>query len=464
MINNVSIEQYLQEIGRTPLLTVAEEHDIALKLSKARMRLLSKLLESEFVLRGILRMAADILAGKTRLDRLVEVNQRDLQRRRDALALLSCGTATVTGLLQRNADDRRLAASLPRRSARRKALRRAICRRQRKAARLMFEAKIRLTYVETRFECVKKAARRMAFLDARLSWADSPARRQKLTRKLRRLSRRVGRSPKRLKTLMEKIALLRQGYVRARARLTDPNLRLVVPVAKRYTGGGQELLDLIQEGNLGLLRAADRFDVDRGTRFSTYAVWWIRQAVSRAVLDKSRTVRLTAGMLKRINGVQQAMEQKSHEISNRANLAEAAQAAGISARQAEHAVNLYHAPLSLDESHSDDDRCRLAAALSSNDHEDPAKSIDLAMLQAHFNQILLGLNPRERQVIRLRYGFADGREWTLQEIGEAILVTRERVRQIAQGAMRKLRETPSIDRLAPFLEQVLKDSQTIDAA
>ena len=263
----------------------------------------------------------------------------------------------------------------------------------------------------------------------------------------------IGRVP--LLTPEEEIELAKRielGDLEAKRRLAEANLRLVVSIAKRYVGRGMLFLDLIQEGNLGLLKAVEKFDYRKGYKFSTYATWWIRQAITRAIADQARTIRIPVHMVETINRLVRVQRQLLQELGRDPLPEEIAEEMGISVDRVREIMKIAQEPVSLETPIGEEEDSHLGDFIEDQEAPSPADAASFSLLREQLEEVLETLTPREKKVLRLRFGLEDGRARTLEEVGQTFGVTRERIRQIEAKALRKLRHPSRSKRLKDFLD------------
>lgn len=268
--------------------------------------------------------------------------------------------------------------------------------------------------------------------------------------------REIGRIP--LLTADQEIELARSielggsdGAI-AKRKLVQANLRLVVSIAKKYVGRGMLFLDLIQEGNLGLIRAAEKFDYERGYKFSTYATWWIRQAITRAIADQARTIRIPVHMVETINKLKKITRKLAQDKGRKPTEEEIAESMEISVSKLREIVKVAQEPISLETPIGKEEDSKLGDFIEDKEAETPASSVTQELLREDIIEVMAGLSPRERDVLRLRFGLDDGRTRTLEEVGQLFGVTRERIRQIEAKALRKLRHPNRSRRLREYID------------
>ena len=263
----------------------------------------------------------------------------------------------------------------------------------------------------------------------------------------------IGRVP--LLTSEEEIKLaiaIKDGNEAAKKRLSEANLRLVVSIAKRYLGRGMQFLDLIQEGNLGLIKAVEKFDYTKGYKFSTYATWWIRQAITRAIADQARTIRIPVHMVETINKVIRVSRQLLQELGHDPSAEEIAAEMNMPVDKVRDILKIAQEPVSLETPIGEEEDSHLGDFIPDEDASEPSEAASFSLLKEQLMEVLDTLTPREKKVLELRFGIVDGRTRTLEEVGKEFNVTRERIRQIEAKALRKLRHPSRSKKLRDFLD------------
>ena len=451
-----SVQVYLTQMSHTPLLSRQEELAAARRIEEARANLRQAMLASDYVLQAAVTMLEKVARGRLRLEVACEGSLVIDEQKRRVLALIGPNVHTLWDLLRRNRADFVKAVSRDCSLEDRRQARRRLLVRQAKAVRLVEETVIRGQHLRTIVDKLKDISRRMDALSrelAELRRDADPERATEARKELRRLMRMTRDTPARLRRRLARIAALRHTHDNARRELSTANLRLVVSIAKRYRNRGLSFLDLIQEGNTGLLRAVDKFEPARGFKFSTYATWWVRQAISRAIADHSRMIRVPVHMLSTVDKVVNASRLEAQHRNRRPTLEETAQRAGLSVAATHRAIKVNRRMLSLDEPLGGEaSENYLGELLPDQRLDDPLLSINQDSLKAGIAQALQSLNYREREIIRLRYGLSDGYTYTLSEVGKIFSVTRERIRQIECDALRKLQQPSCTAKLVSFLD------------
>ena len=263
----------------------------------------------------------------------------------------------------------------------------------------------------------------------------------------------IGRVP--LLTPEEEVELaerMAKGDPAARKRLSEANLRLVVSIAKRYVGRGMQFLDLIQEGNLGLIKAVEKFDHTKGFKFSTYATWWIRQAITRSIADQARTIRIPVHMVETINRIVRVNRQLQQKLGREPRPEEIAKELGISVSKVQEIIKIAQEPVSLESPIGEEEDSHLGDFLEDDKTPPPSQIVAESMMKQTLSDVLHMLTPREEQVIRMRYGLDDGQQRTLEEVGKAFNVTRERIRQIEVKALRKIKRPNMSKNLVDYMD------------
>jgi len=451
-----SIRTYLMQMGDIPLLSRSEELAAARQIHRTRGRLRRGMLSSDFILQAVIAALGEVLSGKLRWEQVIELSDED-PRKGQITQLLETNCRTLAQLLRSNQSDFRIAIGHRKHSPDdRQAARRRLARCRRRAAALIEEVAVQMPRLQSALDSLRQISERMtavAALRARVQSAAGEERQiEELRKEMRCLMRVTRETPASLRRHLARIATMSQEHEAARRDLVARNLRLVVSIAKRYRNCGLSFLDLIQEGNTGLMRAVDKFEYVRGFRFATYATWWIRQAISRAIADQSRTIRVPVHMIQKMGKVRGINRDLVHTEGREPTLEEVAGLSGLSIADTQRALKMGRQPQSLDQPVGDQEENVLGDLVCDHREEDPLAGTNQAMLRSRITDVLQTLDYREREILRMRYGLADSQEYTLQEIGRIFSVTRERVRQIEAEAIVKLQRPGPSRKLAGYLD------------
>ncbi len=453
---------YLMQMGEIPLLNRAEEVAAAKRIESARTRYRRSLLANDFILRGALVLLKKVRSGELRLDRTIDVSVTDAAVKKQVMSLLTPNLKTLSHLLRRNRQDFYLALSKKRTMVERRLAWKRLVVRRFKAVRLVEELNLRTQRLKPLLDKLEEINVRIAVIREQLREVRKgrmlPTTEQELRAEMHQLMRMTYESPGTLQARMVRTRRHQDEYDAAKRQLSAGNLRLVVSIAKRYRNRGLSFLDLIQEGNTGLMRAVDKFEHARGYKFSTYATWWIRQAITRALADQSRTIRLPVHMIETMGKVRAVSRDFVQRLGREPSAEETAEAVGLTLEEARIVMKMTRQPLSLDQPVGDHDDSFFGEFVEDRREVDPLLEMSQASLKVRVEEALLHLNYREREIIRLRYGLVDGYSYTLEEVGKIFSVTRERVRQIEAKAVRKLQHPVRARMLEGFVDGAMEST------
>ncbi len=451
------IRIYLTQMGEIPLLTRDQEVALAKTIEITRRRFRRTLLESDYAMQTVIDVLEQVQCGELPFDRLIKVSQTEGLLKEQILGRMPHNLATLRRLQEQNIADfqRHLDPALSPRE-RREAWE-AIQVRRRKMANLAEEMGLRTFRLQTVMRRLGQIARRMKELqrqiDALSRLRTAKDERANLQQELHDLQMMTLETPQTLARRMRLVNERYAAYDKAMQDLAAANLRLVVSIAKKYRNRGLSFLDLIQEGNTGLMRAVDKYEYRRGFKFSTYATWWIRQAITRAIADQSRTIRIPVHMIEIMTRLRRVAKGLVQQLGREPEVEELAQAAGVPVAEAQRVLRIARHPVSLDRPVGDGEETLFGELVPDDSSENPASAAACEMLKEKIDQVLKTLTYREREIIKLRYGLGDGYTYTLEEVGRIFKVTRERVRQIEAKAVRKLQHPVRSKQLQGFLDR-----------
>jgi RNA polymerase primary sigma factor len=450
------VRMYLTQMGEIPLLTRQEEIALAKRIEVTRAKFRRKLLECDFVIQYALRILNRVHVGELPFDRTVQVSVTDRLEKEQILGRLPHNLNTVNELLRRNKTDFRCAFSKSTKMGLRRDAWRRLNRRRKRAVKLVEELGLRTQRIETMIRTLDDFSHRADELKNQIDCHKraklQPAERNSWLKEFRQILRCTQETPASMRNRIRKIKGIYAQYQQAKRGLSEGNLRLVVSIAKKYRNRGLSFLDLIQEGNAGLMRAVDKFEYRRGFKFCTYATWWIRQAITRAVADQSRTIRIPVHMVETMSRVRNVSRELLQRLGREPTIEETAREAGTAIDETRRVLAMSRYPISLDRPVGNSEDSHFGDLLPDSDAESPAVGAAQEMLRTRISKVLKTLSYREREIIKLRYGLGDGYSYTLEEVGHIFKVTRERIRQIEAKAVRKLQQPSRAQELLGFLD------------
>ena len=457
-LNSDPIRLYLSQMSQIPLLSRTEEISLAKKIEVTRKRFRRTLLSCDFAMRATMDVLTQVYKGALPFDRTIKVSLTEQLTKEQILARMPHNLATMERLLDENRRDfgRLIRKSAP--AAERQEARKRFLRRRRKCLQLVEELSLRTRRVHPLMKQLQEFSERMDEIRDRLAQiADDPLRgdeRTELKRELRDLMVTTAESPKSLRQRCTSFAKQYLEYEAAKRQLSSGNLRLVVSIAKKYRNRGLTFLDLIQEGNTGLMRAVDKYEYRRGFKFSTYATWWIRQAITRAIADQARTIRIPVHMIDVLSKLRNLQKRLLQETGREGTTEEIADLSGLPVEEVRRVLDIGRHPVSLDRPVGDSEDSSFGEFLEDSTSDNPVHCANQVILRQKIEALLKTLTWREREIIRLRYGLQDGYTYTLEEVGRIFKVTRERVRQIEAKAVRKLQHPIRSQHLEGYLRQM----------
>lgn len=449
------IRMYLSQMSEIPLLTRDEEVALAKRIEISRKRYRRSVMGCYFAIKATLETLKRVYNGELPFDRTIKVSLTERLTKEQIQQRMPHNFRTMDHLIAENDKDFAIQICKSSAPADKKAARLRFLSRRAKLVQLVEELSLRSRRVSPLIAQMRKISERMFGLRERINELDNGPTNARELQRLRgdlcRLVRSCHESPESLQRRVSNSERFFQQFEDAKRELSSCNLRLVVSIAKKYRNRGMSFLDLIQEGNTGLMRAVDKYEYRRGFKFSTYATWWIRQAITRAIADQARTIRIPVHMIDVLTKLRNIQKRLLQERRSQPTMEEIASIAGMHVDAVRRVMDIGRNPVSLDRPVGEGDECSFGEFIEDATSDNPVRSASNSILQDQIERLLKTLTFREREIIRLRYGLGDGYTYTLEEVGRIFKVTRERVRQIEAKAVRKLQNPVRSQCLEGFL-------------
>jgi len=450
------VRMYLTQMGEIPLLTREEEISLAKRIELTRKQFRRQVLASDLAISSAIDVLRQVESGELPFDRTMKICISENLAKATIIRRAPENLSTAEKLLEDNRKDYEELVSSKKNDDQRESLQRRMQTRRQKCVILLEELSLRTSRIQAIMKKMMAIQQKQQEILRRLEELadnrDDAAEAEALGDELEGFERLVGESTPDLSVRIQSIQRCFGEYEEAKRKLSGGNLRLVVSIAKKYRNRGLSFLDLIQEGNTGLMRAVDKYEYRRGYKFSTYATWWIRQAITRAIADQARTIRIPVHMIETMSKLRNIAKRFLQETAREPTLEEMADEAKLPVAEVRRVMKISRHPISLDRPVGESEDSYFGDFIEDETAESPVTAATQEMLKSKIDHVLKTLTYREREIIKLRYGIGDGQTYTLEEVGRIFRVTRERVRQIEAKAVRKLQHPVRSRKLEGFLD------------
>ena len=449
------VRMYLTQMGEIPLLAREEEIALAKKIELTRMAFRRKVLENDFCMQAAVDLLQKVHEGRLPFDRTMKISTTESMAKATITKRLPANLETIRRLIELNQADWRLLREGRPSALVRKDARERMNQRRRRAVTLLEECALRTSRISPLMRKLSAMTSKTEELGREIKKRGKSLSQDELAAMKEELNGLTDLAMEQTEDLRTRVDDTRQvfgEYEEAKRRLSGGNLRLVVSIAKKYRNRGLSFLDIIQEGNTGLMRAVDKYEYRRGYKFSTYATWWIRQAITRAIADHARTIRIPVHMIETMSRLRNISKMLQQLLRREPSIEEIAVKAEMSVSEARRVLKISRHPISLDRPVGESEDSYFGDFIEDDSIESPVSTASSEMLGERIEAVLKTLTYREREIIKLRYGIGDGYTYTLEEVGKIFKVTRERVRQVEAKAIRKLKHPVRARKLEGFLD------------